>query len=326
MPDNVKDILPSYAITEPVLYLKIMSITYIIYVICFYLFYFVLFDLLLTKKPRVGDILLSVLIFVSIIILKLLSQFLPVYENSNFTTLSLVNRFSFINILSFTVMTLIQGGTALGFRSILGYFEEKKHRKDLEQSKLKSDLNVLRTQVNPHFLFNTLNNIDALIKKNPDQASDLVVKLSEEMRYMLYDSDIDFIEINKEVQFLKNYISLQEIRIRNKEFINLIIDIAEPEYKVAPMLFIPLVENAFKHCKNTTETNGLVIIIKQKNDKLFFSIENEYEEVELSKSSSKTGGIGLKLVKERFELIYPKHYTLDIQKANKIFKVTFSLF
>ena len=101
---------------------------------------------------------------------------------------------------------LFFGGLGFGARAILEYFNEKDKQKELEKKNLQSELNLLRSQINPHFLFNTLNNIDALVRKNPEQASELLIKLSVQMRYMLYDSNTEKISLNAELEFIKDYI------------------------------------------------------------------------------------------------------------------------
>jgi LytS/YehU family sensor histidine kinase len=211
----------------------------------------------------------------------------------------------------------------LVFRTLLAYFDEKKKRKELETANLKNELNMLRSQVNPHFIFNTLNNIDALILKNPKKASELLIKLSDEMRYMLYDANIEKIEIESELKFLNNYISLQKIRINQEEPIRINIDLDNPKEKIPPMLFLPLVENAFKHGRFVYTDDVILLAVQLKNHHLNLSITNPYDTDELIDDSHK--GLGLDLVKRRFDLIFPKTHKFGIKKDEQYFTVEFSI-
>jgi LytS/YehU family sensor histidine kinase len=208
-------------------------------------------------------------------------------------------------------------------KNILAYFDEKKKRKELETTNLKNELNMLRSQVNPHFIFNTLNNIDALILNNPRKASELLMKLSEEMRYMLYDANIEKIEIESELRFLNNYISLQKIRIKQKEPIIVNIDIDNQHEKIPPVLFLPLVENAFKHGRFVNDDDAIKLTMKLKDHHLDFSITNAYEKEDLLDNSHQ--GLGLDLVKRRFDLIFLNSYVFEIKKEDQRFTVNFSL-
>lgn len=182
---------------------------------------------------------------------------------------------------------------------------------------------MLRSQVNPHFIFNTLNNIDALILKNPKKASELLIKLYDKMRYMLYDANIEKIDIESELKFLNNYISLQKIRINQKEPISINIDLDNHQEKIPPMLFLPLVENAFKHGRFVNTDDAIKLTIKLKDHHLDFSITNPYETGSIMDDSHK--GLGLDLVKKRFDLIFPKTHKFEIKKDEQYFTVEFSI-
>jgi len=161
------------------------------FLIVFYVFYFIIHYLLFKRELIWKNVLLAVSIFAALVIQKWFWNFLPPL---NLKGLTFNQRFANITIgffVSTVILTLIQGFIALGFKTILAYFDEKRKRKELETTNLKNELTMLRSQVNPHFLFNTLNNIDALINKDPGKASELLIKLSDEMRYMLYDANIE---------------------------------------------------------------------------------------------------------------------------------------
>jgi len=293
------------------------------FIIVFYVFYFLISDLLKRGNINRKNILLAVSIFAVLVIQKWFWDFLPVINTKGLT---LADRFANISIISsvFTVViTLIQGCISLSFKTILAYFDEKRKRKELETTNLKNELNVIRSQINPHFLFNTLNNIDALINKNPEKASELLIKLSDEMRYMLYDANIEKIEIEAELKFLNNYISLQKIRINQKNPIIVNIEVDNHLEKIPPLLFLPLVENAFKHGAFLKIDDSVKLTIRLKEHVLDFSITNSYNQNTTFVNSPK--GLGLDLVKRRLALVFPNKYRFEIKKDGLYFTVEFSI-
>lgn len=198
-----------------------------------------------------------------------------------------------------------------------------KKRLELEQQNQKSQMNLLISQINPHFLFNTLHNIDALIHEDQDKASKSLVKLSDIMRYMLKDTKSDFVELKNEIEYLENYFSLESLRLKNEKFFNYSISGNYDRLKIAPMMLIPFVENAFKHAVDSGIENGIIIKIAIENKKLFFSCENQYYKSEVDKDYSH--GIGLETVKQRLDLIYKSKHKLDIHSDDSVFKVNLEL-
>jgi LytS/YehU family sensor histidine kinase len=299
------------------------SIGLVEFMIVFYVFYFVIHTLLRKTNLNWKNILLAVFIFTLLVIQRWVWGFLPVLNSKNLTFVERLSNSTIGESVFGIIITFLQGCMALILKTILLYFDEKKLRKELETTNLKNELNMLRSQVNPHFLFNTLNNIDALIYKDPKKASDLLIKLSDEMRYMLYDSNIEKIDIMSELMFLNNYISLQKIRINQKEPIILNIDLDNKKEKIPPMLFLPLVENAFKHGRFASNDDMIKLKLKLKDHHLDFSIANPYEPGNIIIDSQR--GLGLGLVKRRFDLIFPHSNRFEIKKDEQIFSVEFSL-
>jgi two-component system, LytTR family, sensor kinase len=293
------------------------------FVIVFYVFYFIIYNLLRKKYKWWVKYFLVTIFFSVLVIQKWFWNFLPLLNLKGLTFSELFAKISTSYVLLNIIMTIFQGGLALVFRTLLAYFDEKKKRKELETANLKNELNMLRSQVNPHFIFNTLNNIDALILKNPKKASELLIKLSDEMRYILYDANIEKIEIESELKFLNNYISLQKIRINQEEPIRVNIDLDNPKEKIPPMLFLPLVENAFKHGRFVYTDDVILLSVQLKNHHLNLSITNPYDAHELIDDSHK--GLGLDLVKRRFDLIFPKTHKFGIKKDEQYFTVEFSI-
>jgi len=299
------------------------TIDLINFIIVFYVFYFFIHNLLQKSNINWKNILLAFSIFTVLVVQKWFWDFLPPINTKG---LSFNQRFANITSLTciFTVIiTLIQGSFSLGFKTILAYFDEKRKTKELETANLKNELNVIRAQINPHFLFNTLNNIDALISKNPEKASDLLIKLSDEMRYMLYDANIEKIDIASELKFLNNYISLQKIRINHKNPIIVNMEIDNYREKIPPLLFLPLVENAFKHGTFLKLDDAIKLSIRLKENILDFSITNPYDQNTTFVNSS--NGLGLNLVKRRLGLVFPSKHKFEIKKDGLYFTVEFSI-
>lgn len=193
----------------------------------------------------------------------------------------------------------------------------------LEKENISSNLVLLKYQINPHFLFNTLHNIDTLIHDNQDKASKSLVKLSDIMRYMLNDTKTDFVDLQNEIDYLENYFSLESLRLKNEKFFNYSIVGSPKGFKIAPMILIPFVENAFKHAVDSSIENGITIKIAIEHNMLIFDCENQYDKSESDKD--KTRGIGLETVQKRLDLIYNNKHRLIINSENSIFKVKLEL-
>ncbi|MFP2995287.1 histidine kinase [Spongiivirga sp. MCCC 1A20706] len=196
-------------------------------------------------------------------------------------------------------------------------YEQWKWFRNLKSEKSKAELELLKTQVNPHFLFNTLNNLYALSVKRSDQAPEVILKLSDMMRYTIYEGKNDRVLLSDEIAYLENYIALHEIRHYKNvsiQFEHHCID----DDKVAPLLFIILLENAFKHGVEKL-ANDAFIKIKLTSDlnEINFLIENNYEQ----DSESEDKGIGLENLKKRLLLIYPNTHSLNISQVADIYKV-----
>ena len=209
------------------------------------------------------------------------------------------------------------------FRFFIEWFKKRNEVITLEKENLASNIALLHSQINPHFLFNTLHNIDALIFDNQEKASKSLIKLSDIMRYMLSDAKSDFVVFQKELDHLENYLSLEEIRLKNPKFLTTSVDVDSAEILIAPMLLIPFVENAFKHSVDSSIENGIEIKVKLKNKKLTFSCKNQYDKSATDKD--KVHGIGLATVKKRLDLIYKDKHQLSINADHSIFNVNLEL-
>ena len=275
------------------------------FILIIYSFYFFLFDFFFRKKLTVKTIFFS-LGFIIIIL------GYDYWMNCKY--------YNFSNTIGCFFGILFFGGLGFGARAIIEYFKTKEKQKELERKNLKIELDMLRSQINPHFLFNTLNNIDALIRKDPERASELLIKLSQEMRYMLYDSNTDQIRLASEVEFIKDYIILQKLRIKNPDAIELNLDGNFENIMVPPMLFIPFIENVFKYCNKIDVEKAVVISLSVRDNELTFKSTNYYDP-EIKTGNLKPGGIGLEVVEKRLDLLYPDRHEFTINKYNCQFEV-----
>jgi len=204
-------------------------------------------------------------------------------------------------------------------RFFIDWFRTRNKMNTLEKQNLKSELALLRSQVNPHFLFNTLNNIDALVLKNPAKASEFLIKTSDIMRYMLNESSREFVLLENELKHIEDYIELERIRLKNYNFVNYQLTGHNDSIKIAPMLFIPFIENAFKHSVDSDLANGININISILENNIVFKCENLYDPKKQQNESETS--IGLSTVKKRLSLIYPRRHKLDIINDGRNYNV-----
>jgi hypothetical protein len=192
---------------------------------------------------------------------------------------------------------------------------------ELEKEKTLAELKALKSQVNPHFLFNSLNSIYSLARKNSPKVPEKIIQLSDLMRHVIYNSDDDFILLTKEVEMVRNYIELQNLRTSENEKINFEMFGEIEGKKVAPLIFLPFVENSFKHGLKSGAENAFVKIkLEVLANNLSFEIENS-KGISLETEDFKYKGIGIENVKKRLNLIYPGRYSLKITNNDETYKV-----
>ena len=198
----------------------------------------------------------------------------------------------------------------------------KEKEKSLVKEKLEAELKFLRTQTNPHFLFNTLNNIYALARKKSDDTADVVMKLSKLLRFMLYESKSNSITIAEEIRVLNDYIELERIRYNERLTIHFTKLIDNETQPIAPLILLPFVENAFKHGASETRFNSFISIhVQLLNGQLIFTIENSKED---EGNEPIKENIGLSNVRRQLELMYPEH-SIDMEIDKTVFKVTLTI-
>jgi two-component system LytT family sensor kinase len=205
------------------------------------------------------------------------------------------------------------------FKVIINWFRTMNQKSDLDREKLAIELELLKNKLNPHFLFNTLNNIDSLIQKDTTAASAALIKLSEIMRYLTYETSSDTVELQKEVDYIGNIISLYRLRIRSAEDIQFTSE-GDTSVRIAPALFVPFIENAFKFAGFRGQKPSILIKLSSSDGIVFFECSNYFDPVQTSPESSHSG-TGLLNVRKRLELIYPGKYHLITDKLADAFHV-----
>ncbi|WP_420580421.1 sensor histidine kinase [Reichenbachiella sp.] len=204
---------------------------------------------------------------------------------------------------------------------VLFIYDQWKWLKTLEADKSQAELELLKTQVNPHFFFNTLNNLYSLTIKHSDEAPKVILKLSEMMRYSIYEGKKEYVPLKDEIIYLENYLDLHLIRYRKKVDVQFNHSIDESD-RVSPLLFIILLENALKHGVESLSDNAYINMdLSTENGQLKFSLENNFDLLE----KSAQGGIGLNNLKQRLKLIYPNKHTLSILEKEDVFRVELTI-
>ena len=219
----------------------------------------------------------------------------------------------------FTGMLFLIMSAALKFA--IDWFLNERIQKDLENQRLSAELAFLKSQINPHFLFNSLNSIYSLAYQRSETTPEAILKLSEIMRYMLYECNDNKVDLVKELQYLENFIDLQKIRFAGKAYIDYKIVGNIGEQQIVPLLLITFIENAFKHGVANNPLTPIKLLIEVDDGHLLLYIQNKKH----NNNRDASGGIGLNNVKRRLNLLYPGKYNLDIRDEENTYTVELSL-
>ena len=223
------------------------------------------------------------------------------------------------NIIVGTVMGVYVLGLTTGIKFAKDALLDKELRKEREKHYLETELKFLKSQIQPHFFFNTLNNIYSLTLNRSEQAPEVILKLSDIMSYILYDSTAPLVPLAKEIDYLRNYVDVEQLRFGNRLSVSFHIDGPVDAAEIPPMILILFLENSFKHgVKNNISRIHLAIDLRLADGYLHFQVENPAPEEETTGESK---GIGLKNVRRRLDLLYGKRYSLDIREDNRLFIV-----
>ncbi|MFL0161035.1 sensor histidine kinase [Aquirufa salirivi] len=208
----------------------------------------------------------------------------------------------------------------VSYRFLSDNLKEKEIQKEEENERLKSELSFLRSQISPHFMFNVLNSIVSLSRRKPEMVESVVIKLSELMRYMIYETTDAKVAISKEMVYLENYIELQKIRFGNDIEITFNHKLTDTPNSIEPMLLIPFVENAFKHGVGMVLNPIIEITLLDDREKLYFGVRNKVSS-QKSEKKDDSSGIGLTNVKRRLELLYPNEHQLKITEEGEYYQI-----
>ena len=288
--------------------------------ITFYSFYFI-FGLFFTRKSKLLPVILLIAVIGILIPLRVGLEFF-FWKYIGYSHLKMSGPLFITSGWWFNSLRLviIYGIYALLIHLAIGWFDTQKLKTELLLEKQSGELALLRSQINPHFLFNTLNNIYSLVYKKSDDAPEAVMKMSSIMRYMLYDATTDKVLLEKEIEYLKSFIELEKLRIRHKEFVELNITGNAEGRTIAPMLLIPFVENAFKHCSKNVTNPGIRITLSIEPDLFRFEVTN-HNRKNITVTKDQVGGIGLTNIRRRLNLLYPGKHQLEISSENDMYNI-----
>jgi two-component system, LytTR family, sensor kinase len=288
--------------------------------ITFYSIYFI-YGLFFTRKNKIFPAILLVTVIVILIPLRIGIEF-AFWKYIGYSHIKMpeslhIDRNWWYNSLRLVTIYSIY---ALLIKLAIGWFETQKLKTELLLERQSGELALLRSQVNPHFLFNTLNNIYSLVYKKSEDAPEAVMKMSAIMRYMLYDATTDKVLLEKEIEYLKSFIELEKLRIRHKDFVELNITGNTEGRTIAPMLLIPFVENAFKHGSKNVTTPGIRISLSIMPQQIEFEVTN-YVRKYSTVTKDEVGGIGLINIRRRLNLLYPGKHQLEINSDEDKYNV-----
>ncbi len=271
------------------------------------------------KKVKLIYILFVVLIalFIADIIDGAITNYIdiPYYYHNALKQIPLLDPREIVNFVFFIAFS---SGMMLTIKLVRTQLAAKEREKELIKQKLETELMYLRNQINPHFLMNTLNNIYALARKKSDDTAEVVMRLSELLRFVLYESNGQYIALKEEIRMLEDYLALETIRYNDRLTIEFTRDIDSDLYKITPLLLLPFIENAFKHGISETRFESYISIhLKVHNGQLNLMVENTNDH---EKSAIRASNIGLQNVKRQLEITY-SDYSLNINDGNNFFKV-----
>jgi LytS/YehU family sensor histidine kinase len=212
---------------------------------------------------------------------------------------------------------------SIAYKTISDRANAEKVTNEKKQENLKTELAFLRSQISPHFLFNVMNNIAAMVRLKSEELEPTIHKFSSLMQYMLYETDEERVLLQSEIEYLQSYIDLQQQRFSEKLSLNASLNVKENWHTIEPMLLIPFVENAFKHGTGLMQNPEIDIELKAINGQLDFTVKNKFIKTETIKD--KISGIGLANVKRRLELLYGDRHHLVIDQKDGWFTVSLQL-
>ena len=291
----------------------------------FYSFYFFIFKAINTKIHYFKIIIKGLFYCISIGILTSTINLGILKYYGSYVNPSIEIKFEiFFTILIFSaLLSLLHGILGLFMRLFFDWFIINKEKEALTEQNHQIEMELVKAQLNPHFLFNSLNNIDVLIHKDQEKASDFLNRLSDIMRYMLFDAKTEKVRFETEFHFIEKYVSLHQLRASNSDYVTIQNKVANTDGFIASLVFIPFIENAFKYASSFKIGNAIQIEFIEEQHTLRFICKNRIatESGDLISSN----GLGNQLLKKRLDLIYKETYTLNIQEENEYFCVDLTI-
>ncbi len=286
--------------------------------VSFYTFYFFLFPRYLQQRKISHALISGILVsFACFFIAALTLRFTAnmgwsCYGQSNYVAILIVAFISFIN-----------GVVAFVIRGFITWFQEIKMKEALLKKNHEMELALVKSQLDPHFLFNTLNNIDVLILGDAEKASTYLNKLSDIMRFMLFETKTEKIPLEQELEYIHKYVELQKIRTANEHYVTYTVEGDSSSRKIAPLVFIPFIENAFKHTNNKKLKDAIRIKVHVNGASVNLTCENRLDPSRINPAES--NGLGNDLIAKRLKLLYPKQHHLEIENDENSYKVSLDI-
>jgi len=237
----------------------------------------------------------------------------------------LISYFDYWDTMKYFVI-LIGVSSLLHFsKSWFMYKESQARLSEVQKEKVEAELNALKSQVNPHFLFNSLNSIYSMVLKQSPLAPQALIRLSDTMRYVIYESNQERVSLEKEIEFIRNYVALQQLRMSPKDRLSFEVNGELTDKQIAPLLLIPIIENGFKYgIKGETEASYIDMSIVVSDQQLTMTTINNLGSVD-KVERKEASGTGLSNLKKRLDLIYPERHSLVIEPAESKFIVMLSI-
>jgi len=289
---------------------------YLIYISSFYVSYYLVLPGWVKRRKTSLLLLqwLALTILYTMVIL-FVNYLFHVYRHNNLQFN--FGKFFFVSCTYMGILFLL----SIAYRFAIDWFRNEKIRQQLENQNLKTEVAFLKSQINPHFLFNTLNSIYVLAYQQSDKTADAVMKLSEMMHYMLYESNNGWVPLAKEINYIRQLISLQRLRSSEPQSFNFLVEGNTEDCMVAPLLLIPFIENIFKHGVLNDKNKPVEAKLQVTKKQLLFCSRNGINQA----IKDNTGGIGLINVKRRLELLYPDRYQLSQTNDGEYYSIHLTL-
>lgn len=282
---------------------------YTVFVIVFYISAYILKRWIYTKRYLVAALLYIALFVVSVVLIRSVNYYVNIVTNTLFIVS--LGKYGFVRILLVMIF-----GVFYQLRVKMKYTELRNREITIEKER--TELQFLKTQINPHFFFNTLNNIYGLAYTKDDNTPKVILKLSDAMRYIIYETEKDYVTLDKELRFIENYIELERIRVNREANIKLNIDIVNRQLRVAPLIMLSFIENCFKHGNIGDIPESMIEInIWSEGSRLNFTAANTTSEISVAES----GGVGNANVNKRLKLLYGDNYELVRRQDDDVYYV-----